>query len=92
LETRRLHALTREEAVDRFSMDAKDTPDAHRIQSPIVNQAPNRLRVHTELICNLAHAHEAGISVSGRHHHRPSLARSPVRRISRSNQPRSVGT
>jgi len=85
LETRRFHALPREEAVDRFSVNAEHTADAHRIQSLVVDQPPDRLRVHAELIRNLANADEPGISVSRSHSRLPSLARSSVTRIGRSN-------
>jgi hypothetical protein len=60
LETRWLHALPREEAVDRFPVNAEDAADAHRIQSPVMDQPSDRLRVHTELIRNLANADEPG--------------------------------
>jgi hypothetical protein len=61
LETRRLHALAREEAVDGFSMDAEDATDTHRIQPPVVDQPPDRLRMHPELIRNLANADQPGL-------------------------------
>jgi hypothetical protein len=62
LETRRLDALPRKKPVDRFPVNAKDPADADRIQSPIVDQPPDRLRVHAELIRNLANADEPGFS------------------------------
>jgi hypothetical protein len=37
LETRWLHALPREKAVDRFAMDAQDAADAHCIESPVMD-------------------------------------------------------
>jgi hypothetical protein len=64
LETRRFHALPREEAVDRLSMDSEDAADANSIQSPVVDQPPDRLRVDAELIRNLANADEPGVSSS----------------------------
>jgi len=67
LETRRLHALTRKKAVDRFAMDAQDAADTHRIESTVVDQPPDRLRVHTELIRHLAYADEPGISACRGH-------------------------
>jgi len=48
--------LPREVVVDRLSMNAEDTADTHRIQSAAVNQAPDRFRVHAELVRNLANA------------------------------------
>jgi hypothetical protein len=61
LETRRLHALTRKEAVDGVSMDAEDAADTHRIQPSVVDQPPNRLGMHPELIRNLANADQHGL-------------------------------
>jgi hypothetical protein len=43
-------------------MDAQDAPDTHRIESTVVDQPPDRLRVHAELIRHLAYADEPGIS------------------------------
>jgi hypothetical protein len=45
LETRRLHALAREKAVERRTVDAKDASYTHRIQAPVVNQPPDRFRM-----------------------------------------------
>jgi len=64
LETRRLHALPREKEVDRFPMNAENAPDADGIQSPVVDQPPDRFRVHAELIRNLANADEPGFFAS----------------------------
>jgi hypothetical protein len=61
LKTRRLHALARQEAVDGFSMDAEDAADTHRIQPPVVDQPPDRFRMHPELIRNLANADQPGL-------------------------------
>jgi hypothetical protein len=63
LETRGLHALPRQKAVDRFAMDAQDAADAHCIEPTVVDQPPDRLRMHAELIRHLAYADEPGISV-----------------------------
>jgi len=60
LKTRRLHALAREEAIDGCSMNAEDAADAHRVQPPVVDQPPDRLRMHPELIRNLANADQPG--------------------------------
>jgi hypothetical protein len=60
VETRRFHALHREETVDGFAVHTKDTADAHRIEPPVVDQPPNRLGMHAELIRNLANADEPG--------------------------------
>jgi hypothetical protein len=48
--------LPRKEAVDRFPMHAKDTADTDRIESSVVDQPPDRLRVHAELIRDVANA------------------------------------
>jgi hypothetical protein len=78
--------LPREKAVDSFPMNAEDAADAHRIQSPVVDQPPDRLRVHAELIRNLANADKPGSIAWCRHGRGPSLARSSNSRISRLNQ------
>ena len=85
LETRWLHALPREVVVDRLSMNAEDTADTHRIQSAAVNQAPDRFRVHAELVRNLANADEPRVSVSRRHRRLRRLARSSITRIRQAN-------
>jgi len=81
LETRRLHALPRKKAVDRFPVNAEDAADTHRIQSPVVDQPPDRLRVHAELIRNLANTDESRFFAWCRHGRGPSLARSSASRI-----------
>jgi hypothetical protein len=58
LETRRLHALAREKAVDRFAMNTQHAADAHGVEPSVVNQAPNRLRMDAELIGDLTNADE----------------------------------
>jgi hypothetical protein len=73
--------LPRKKAVDRFAVNAEDAADAHGIQSPVVDQPPDRLRVHAELIRNLANADEPGFFASCRHGCGPSLARSSASRI-----------
>ena len=62
METRRLHALAREKAVDAFAMNAEDATDTHRIEPAIVDQPPDRLWMHAELIRNLANADEPALS------------------------------
>jgi hypothetical protein len=54
--------LARKEAVDAFPVNAEDAADTHRIQPPVVDQPPDRLRMHTELIRNLANADEPALS------------------------------
>ena len=78
LETRWLHALARKKAVDRFAMDAQDPANAHRIESAVVDQPPDRLRMHAKLIRRLAYADKPGISACRRHCCAP--CRSPVTR------------
>jgi hypothetical protein len=71
LETRRLDALTREEALDRVTVDAQHTADAHRIQTAVVNQTPNRFRMDAELVRYFTNADECiGLSTCG--HARPT--------------------
>jgi hypothetical protein len=43
-------------------MDAQNAADTHRIESTIVDQPPDRLGMHAELIRHLAYADEPGIS------------------------------
>jgi hypothetical protein len=56
LETRGLHALTREKPVDRFAMNAQHAADAHGVEPTVVNQTPDRLRVDAELVGDLTNA------------------------------------
>jgi hypothetical protein len=67
LETRGLHALTREKAIDSLAMNAQHTADTHGVETAVVDEAPDRLGMHTELICDLANADETGISAFRRH-------------------------
>ena len=46
LETRRLHALAREKAVDPVAMNTEDAADAHRIEPAAVDQPPDGFGVH----------------------------------------------
>jgi hypothetical protein len=59
LETRRLHALAREEEVDRLAVHTQHPTDPHRIEPAVVNQAPDRLGMHAELVGNVTNADEA---------------------------------
>ena len=51
---RRLDPLAREEAVDRGPVDAEDAAHADGVQAPVMDQAPDRLRVDAELPGDLA--------------------------------------
>jgi hypothetical protein len=62
LETRWLHALPREKAIDRFAMDAQDAADAHCIEPTVVDQPPDGLGMDAQLIRYLADADEPGLS------------------------------
>jgi len=73
--------LPRKKVVDRLSMDSEDAADANGIESPVVDQPPDRFRVDAELIRNLANADEPGVSMSRRHSRLERLARSAVARI-----------
>jgi hypothetical protein len=59
LETRGLHALTREKAVDRFTVHTQHASDADGIEPTVVDQAPNRLGVDAELVGDVTDADEA---------------------------------
>ena len=67
METRRLHALAREKAVDRLAVHAQHPTDAHGIETSVVNQATNCLGVNSELIGDVPNAHELRLSVRGGH-------------------------
>jgi hypothetical protein len=58
LETRGLHALAREKAVDGLAMNAQHAADAHGVKPTVVNQAANRLGVDSKLIRDLTNADE----------------------------------
>jgi phage gp46-like protein len=62
LETRWLHTLPREKGVDRFTMDAEDAADTNGIEPAVMDQPPDSLGVHAELIRYLANADESGVS------------------------------
>ena len=59
--------MPRKKAIDCFPVNAEDAADADRIQSPVVDQPPDRLRMHAKLIRNLANADEPGFSAWCRH-------------------------
>jgi hypothetical protein len=68
LETRRLDALPREEAVDCLAVYAQHASDSHRVETAVMDQAPNRLGMHAELRRNLADADQTlRLSTYGRH-------------------------
>jgi hypothetical protein len=67
LETRGFHALTRKKAVDGLAMDAKDAADTHCVQTAVVDQAPDRLRMDAELVSDLTNADETRISACRGH-------------------------
>jgi len=66
LETRWLHSLPREKAVDRLAMDAQDPADSHRIESTVVDQPPDGLGMDAQLSRYLADADEPGLSTCRR--------------------------
>jgi hypothetical protein len=66
LETRRLHTLPREKAVDRLAMNAEDAADADSIEPTVVDQPPDGLGVHAQLIRYLANTDEPGLSTCRR--------------------------
>jgi hypothetical protein len=77
LEARGLHALPRQKAIDGLPVHAKDAPHANGIQPAVVNQPPDRLRMHAELVRDLTDTDEAtGLWTYGRHN--PSAEDSQV--------------
>jgi hypothetical protein len=58
LETRRLHALPREKAVDRLTVNTQNASHTHSIEPAVVNQAPNRFGMDAELVGNVTNADE----------------------------------
>jgi hypothetical protein len=52
--------LAREKPVERRAVDAKHTPDADCVEAPVVNQAPDRLRMDAELVGDFFHTDERG--------------------------------
>jgi len=59
LETRGLHALAREEAVDRFSVYTQHTSDADGVEPAVVDQTAIRLGMDAELVGDVTNADEA---------------------------------
>ena len=64
-------------------MDTQDAADTHRIESTIMDQPPDGLGMHTELIRHLAYADEPGILACRGHSWRslagPTVTRCAVR-------------
>jgi hypothetical protein len=58
LETRGLHALPGKKLIDGFAVHAEHPSDAHGVEPPVMNQAPNRLRMNAELIGDITNADE----------------------------------
>lgn len=67
LETRRFHALPRQEVVDGFAMHAQDAPHADRVESTVVDQAPDGFWMHAELVRDITDTHEVWLLVRRRH-------------------------
>jgi hypothetical protein len=59
LKTRRLDALARKKAVDRFTMHTQHATDSDGIQASVVDEAPNRFGVNAELVGDVPNAHQA---------------------------------
>jgi hypothetical protein len=59
LETRRLHTLAREKLLNRFAVHPQDATDAYGIETTVVNETPDRLGMHAELVGDFANADEA---------------------------------
>jgi len=90
LETRGLHALAREKAIDSLAMNAQHTADTHGVETAVVDEAPDRLGMHTELICDLANADETGISAFRRHAVASLVQVGPHRMVELSHRHRPV--
>jgi hypothetical protein len=58
LETRRLHALAREEAVDCVTVHTQHASDADGVEPTVVDQAANRLGMDAELVGDVTDADE----------------------------------
>ena len=59
LETRRLHALMREEAIESLTMNTKHASDTNGVEPAVVDQSPNRLGMNAELGRDLADADQS---------------------------------
>ena len=59
METRRLHALPREETVNRFPVHTQHASDADGVEPAVVDQAANRLGMDAELVGDVTDADEA---------------------------------
>ena len=73
LKTRGLDTLPRKKAVDRAAMNAEDTADTHRIEPAVVDQSPDGLRMHAQLVRHFANADEPWLSACRRHDHCEAL-------------------
>lgn len=51
-------ALPLEETIELGAADAQEASDPHALEPAVVDEAPDRLRVHAEAVGDLAHAHE----------------------------------
>jgi hypothetical protein len=78
LETRGLHALAREKTIDSLAMNTQHTADTHGVETAVVDEAPDRLGMHAELVRDLANADETGISACRRHAARKPSAGRPA--------------
>ena len=68
LKTRRLDALTRDEAVDRFAVDTQHPADSNGVEPSVVNQTANRFGMDAELTGDVPNTHQAlRLSVRRRH-------------------------
>ena len=67
METRGLHALAREKAIDGLAVNAQHAAHAHCVETAVVDQPADRLGMDAELVRNLANAHENRISAARRH-------------------------
>ena len=63
LETRGLHALPCEKAVDGLTVHTQDPPDAYGVEPAVVDETTDGLWVNTELVRHIADADEVRLSV-----------------------------
>jgi hypothetical protein len=71
LETRRLHALEREKAIDGLAVNAEYAPNPHGVEPAVVNEPADRLGMNAELGRDLTDA-DKPIRFAAYRRHNPS--------------------
>ena len=78
----RLHTLPLDEARERAAVDAQNAPNAHRLETAVVDEPPDRLGMHAEAIGDVTHAIErAGVDVRS---HSPNVTQPRAAHMGRS--------